>query len=129
MKKLMLSAILFLGITATGFSQQAPQRVQKSPEERAQKMADALDKKLSLTDNQKTQIYQIALERAKSMSNSKGVKKDADRSQMKAQFEAGESKILSVLDDNQKATYNQLKAERLSKRKNHHGKHQKGAKK
>lgn len=130
MKKIILSAILFLGLTATGFSQERPQRVQKSPEERAQRITDVLDKKLSLTDNQKTQIYQINLERAQSMSNFKGTKKDGqDISNRKAQFEASENRILSILSDSQKVTYNQLKAEREAKFKNRQGDHPKRLKK
>ncbi|MGV3510027.1 MAG: hypothetical protein ACO1N7_12120 [Sphingobacteriaceae bacterium] len=117
MKKLILSAILFLGITATGFSQDKPQRVQKTPEERAQMMTDALDKKLSLSESQKTQIYQINLERAQAMNNAKTDKKEVDRSQMKAQFEASENKIVSILNDEQKATYAKLKEEREAKMK------------
>ncbi|MEJ6979279.1 DUF4890 domain-containing protein [Pedobacter sp. P351] len=130
MKKIILSAILFLGLTATGFSQERTQRVQKTPEERAHRITDALDKKLSLTDNQKTQIYQINLERAQAMSNSRGTKRDGkDLSNKKAQFEAGEDRILSILNDSQKATYNQLKAEREAKFKNRQGDHPKKLKK
>ena len=130
MKKVIFSTILFLGLTATGFSQEKIQSVQKTPEERAQRITDALDKKLSLTDNQKTQIYQINLERAQSMSNFKGPKKDGQAiSNRKAQFEASEGRILSILSDSQKVTYNQLKAEREAKFKNRQGDHPKRLKK
>lgn len=60
MKKLILSAILFLGISTIGLSQERPQKEQRSPEERAQKMTDALDKKLSLNASQKAEIYKIS---------------------------------------------------------------------
>lgn len=123
MKKLILSAIFFLGLSATGFSQDKSPRAQKSPEERAQKMTDAMAQKLTLTDNQKTQVYQINLERAQSMSNLRGAKKEGvDRSQMKAQFEASESRLLSILNEKQRVTYTQLKAEREAKFKAHKGK-------
>lgn len=122
MKKLIFSAILFLGITATAFSQDKPQRVQKTPEERAKMMTDLLDEKLTLDENQKTQIYQVYLERAKTMNSFKG-KKDstqskADMANRKAQFEANENKIVSILNDTQKAEYAKLKAEREAKMKN-----------
>ena len=50
-------------------------------------------------------------------------KKKADMAEMKAKFEANENKILSILDEKQKVTYNQLKAERKEKAHNWHGKH------
>jgi len=124
MKKLFLSTILFVGLAAAGFSQEKPQRaqrsqdkvqhVQQSPEQRAQKSTDALVKRLSLTSDQKSQIYQINLERAQAINSFKSTKR-GDRSQMKAQFDASENRILSVLTANQKSIYNQLKTERQSK--------------
>lgn len=128
MKKLILSTILFLGLTATGFSQETTQRVQKSPEERAQRMTDMLDKKLSLSENQKTQIYQVSLERAQAISNFQGDRKTVDKAQMKAKFEASENKIVSILNDSQRVTYAQLKAEREERMKNHKRGHKKGPK-
>ena len=121
MKKLVLSAILVLGITLSGFSQEKPQRTQKSPEERAQRMTDALDKKLSLTENQKQQVYQLNLERAQAMQHSKGTGKHQDMSQRKAQFEANESRLLSILNTDQRSAYEQLKAERAEKFKSRKG--------
>lgn len=50
-------------------------------------------------------------------------KKKADMAEMKAKFEANENKILSILDEKQKVTYNQLKAERKEKARKWHGKH------
>lgn len=120
MKQLILSAILFLGITTTGFSQERNQRVQKSPEGKAQRMTDALDHKLSLTDKQKAEIYKINLDRAQSAGDFKKNKREVS-SQRKAQFEVNENKILNVLNAEQKASYNELKAQRLEKFKNHKG--------
>ncbi|MFD2162973.1 DUF4890 domain-containing protein [Paradesertivirga mongoliensis] len=132
MKKLILGAIFFFGLSATGFSQDKSPRVQKSPEERAQKMTDAMAQKLALTENQKTQIYQINLERAQAMSKFRGAKQEGvDRSQMKTQFEANESRLMSVLNEQQRATYAQLKAQRDAKFKAHKGekRHHSGDKK
>lgn len=120
MKRLILSAILFLGITATGFSQERPQRVQKSPEERAQKMTDALDQKLSLSATQKSEIYKINLERAKAAGDFRKGRKEAG-SQKRDNFKASDDKILSVLTADQKVTYNEWKAQRADKFKNHRG--------
>ena len=129
MKKLVLSAILFLGLTVTGFSQEKKEKVQKTPEERAQMMTDMINKKLTLTESQKTQIYQINLERTKAMTADKTKDAKVDRSQLKQQAEANENKILAVLNESQKATYQQMKAERMEKAKKHHGgDHKKGPK-
>lgn len=127
MKKLILGAILFLGITATGFSQERPQRVQKSPEERAQRMTDALDQKLSLTANQKSEIYKINLERAKAAGDFHKNRKEAG-SQRKDNFKAGGDKILNVLTAEQKVTYNEWKAQRANKFKSHRSARKPGSK-
>jgi hypothetical protein len=82
-------------------------------------MTDALEKKLSLTANQKAQVYQINLERAQAISSFKGDKKRSDFPQMKAQLEASEARILNILTDSQKATYNELKAERQARMRDH----------
>lgn len=119
MKRLIFSAILFVGLATTGFSQEMQKRAPKTPEERAQHMTDGLDKKLSLTDAQKTQIYQINLERAQAMDKFRAENTRPDREQVKQQFEASETKILNVLTDSQKATFNELKAERMEKMKEH----------
>jgi periplasmic protein CpxP/Spy len=126
MKKLILSAILFVGLTATAFSQEQPKRELKSPEERAQKMTDVLAQKLALTDDQKAKVYQINLERAQAMTKMHAEKKTMDKAEMKAQMEASETKMLGVLNESQKTTYAQMKAERQAKMKEHKGPHKKG---
>ena len=67
MKKLMITAAFFAGLVSISFAQQKPEREKKTPEQRAQHMTDALEKKLSLTSDQKAQVYEINLERAKKM--------------------------------------------------------------
>jgi hypothetical protein len=118
--------MLFVGLAATGFSQEKPQRVHKSPEERAQKMTDVLTNKLSLSEAQKTQIYQINLERAQAMEKLKADKKEIDRSQVKAQFEASDKKIIAVLNESQRVSYAQFKEDRKEKMKKHRRNHHKG---
>ena len=126
MKKFILSVMLFVGITAAGFAQEKPQRVHKSPEERAQKMTDVMTSKLSLSDTQKTQIYQINLERAQAIEKLKADKKEIDRAQVKAQFEASDKKITAVLNEEQRLSYAKFKEERKERMKKHRRNHQKG---
>ena len=123
MKKLILSAIFLLGISASGFSQERNKRDQFSPEERAQKMTDMLDNRLSLSADQKSKIYRINLDRAKEMGKFEGQRGTKDLSKRKATYQANEEKILRVLNKNQKESYKKLKADRMAKMKNHKGKH------
>ncbi len=126
MKKLILSAMLFIGLSATGFSQEQAKRVVKTPEERAQRMTDVLEKKLTLTKDQKTQIYQVNLDRARAVDKIKKDQANVDRSKIKEQFKTSDEKIVSILDEKQRVTYTQLKADRKEKMKNHRGDHKHG---
>jgi Spy/CpxP family protein refolding chaperone len=126
MKKLILSVMLFIGLSETGFSQERAQRVPKTPEERAQMMTDVLERKLSLTNDQKIQIYQVNLERAQAVDKMRKVQANADRSKMREQFKTSDEKIVSILDEKQRIAYTQLKAERREKMENHRGEHRGG---
>ncbi|HEY0056543.1 MAG TPA: hypothetical protein VGB63_14405 [Pedobacter sp.] len=126
MKKLILSAMLFIGLSATGFSQERAKRELKTPEERAQKMTDVLDQKLSLTKEQKTQIYQINLERAQALNKIRQDQESVSRPKIKEQFKTSDEKIVNILDEKQRVAYTQLKAERKEKMKNHREEHKDG---
>jgi len=122
MRKLILSAILLAGLTSTGFSQDRPQRSQRTPEERAQKITNELDQKLSLSQKQKQEIYKINLERAQSRQHAQGIKNDKSSSQKREKFDDQDDKISKVLNSKQRSVYNEYKAERKGKFKNHkHG--------
>ena len=122
MKKLILSTFLFLGLALSGYSQPNADRAQKTPEERAQRMTDMMDKKLSLSESQKTQIYQVNLERARAMSNRKDNRQDKDSVNRRKEFETTENRIERILNANQKAEYQKLKEERKEKMKEHRSK-------
>ena len=64
---LLLAALLF-SVSST-FSQQdnGEKKQRKTPEERAQKRADKMKEKLSLTDDQHKQVYDIMLLQANEM--------------------------------------------------------------
>ncbi|MDF3077610.1 MAG: hypothetical protein K0S09_1499 [Sphingobacteriaceae bacterium] len=128
MKKSFLGAILFLGLATAVSAQENKQgekrehskeRAQASPEDRAQHMTDALAKRLSLSDAQKKQVYAINLENAQAMekahaSSDKSKASKEDFSKRAEAYRANEAKILSVLNDSQKAEYNKMKADRPS---------------
>ena len=62
MKKLMLSAALLLSVAAAGFAQEKRDQKPKSAEEIARLHTDKLAEKLSLSAEQKEQVYALNLE-------------------------------------------------------------------
>lgn len=124
MKKMILTALLFAGITAAGFSQERPKRQVKTAEERAQMMTDHLDQKLSLNEKQKAEIYKINLERAKETDKAMSAAREArkrDFEKQKKSFQASDEKISKLLNDDQKKAYADLKAKHHDKMKKHRG--------
>lgn len=123
MRKLILTTILFMCMGTIVFAQKTDDNKQKkTPEERAKHATDALDKKLSLSADQKSKIYTLNLESFKKAKEShvKGEKRDFAK--MKASLDERDSKINTILDDKQRETYSQWKAKKLEARKEHHKK-------
>lgn len=108
MKRIIFSLILFLGFAATGFSQ-AKQRVQKTPEERAQKITNDLDQKLSLTPKQRQEIYNINLNRTQARQASPRVKGERRNAYQSDKPAAKKDEIFKVLDSKQRILYKQYK--------------------
>lgn len=129
MRKLIMTAILFMGLGTMAFAQQDSvqskgmrrhhprvQQAQQTPEERAQKITDALSTKLALTADQKSKIYAINLESAKKAQ----AKREAHMAEMKKEREAmradlknRDHEITSVLNEDQLKAYQELKKERI----------------
>ncbi|MCD6066681.1 MAG: hypothetical protein K0S33_1507 [Bacteroidetes bacterium] len=63
MKKIILLLTVLFSVSAA-IAQNAKGQPKTTPEQRAQKSADNLDKTVSLTPDQKTQVYNLALVRA-----------------------------------------------------------------
>jgi len=140
MKKLILSAVLFMVLSTMAFAQQDSMRmkhnrhprVEQTPEKRAQKMTDVLSNKLSLSADQKSKIYAINLASAKKAE----IKRKARMAEMKKEKEAirtelkkHDQQISAVLNDDQIKVYQDLKKERIDhfkkhRRPSHHGKWQ-----
>lgn len=84
----------------------------KTPEERAQKSVDQLNKAVGLTDDQKTKIYDLALNRAKQV--------DAVREKYKGQQgnkETAKGEIATIKKDYRKAVKSILSPEQVEKLK------------
>lgn len=128
---LLLAAILFS--VSNVYSQQdniGEKKQKKTPEERAQKRADILKEKLSLTDDQYKQVYDISLSQANEMkavweSSKNDQDKTARREKMKAIRDSGNTQINSVLNANQQHLWETHKKEMKDK---HKGKKHKGKK-
>lgn len=116
MKKLIFTAILFISMGTMAFAQ-SDKKVKKTPEQKAQHATEELTKKLSLTADQKSKIEAINLESFKKIkdSNPKGEKKD--KAAIKAAKDDRDNKINAVLNDSQRKTYKEFKAEKKSEKK------------
>lgn len=122
MKKILITAGLLIGLVGAGYSQDTPQRKGheagqphreiKSPEERAKRSTDALEKKLNLTPEQKEKVYALQLERA----TKTGKMQEADAASRKNQMEKhkelmadGEKKMNKILSEEQQKTLEKMK--------------------
>jgi protein CpxP len=120
MRKLIFTAMLFISMGTMAFAQQdSTKKARKTPEERAQHVTDALDKKLSLTADQKTKIYAINLEGIKKAQGKHVKGQKPDKAAMKASMEERDNQISSVLNEGQRKTYDEIKAKRAESFKKH----------
>lgn len=84
----------------------------KTPEERAQKSVDHLNKTVTLTDDQKTKVYDLALNRAKSVDAIKEKYKGQEGSK-----EAAKGEIIAVKKEYRKSVKAILTPEQIEKLK------------
>lgn len=117
MKKIFLLIALLAGTISLSQAQQRPQR---NPEEMAKRNLEMLDKRLSLTDDQKTKISAILLSQSRTMDslrNAAGAEEDrqAMRSKMQSFQQGNQQKIKEVLTDVQKKSYETLLTEQRNR--------------
>ena len=123
---MIVAAVLFSA--GNIYSQQnddGTKKQRKTPEERAQKRADKMKEKLSLTEDQHKQVYSILLSQANEMksiweSSKNDQDKTARKEKMKTIWESTNTQINSVLDANQQQLWEAHKKEMKEK---HKGKH------
>jgi protein CpxP len=122
MRKLILSAILFISMGTIAMAQTNGKKDQKTPEERAQRATDVMDKKLALTADQKAKVYAINLEdmRKPKAKHVKGEKRDM--AAIKVAMDARDSKINNILDEKQRVSYKEWKEKRKQGLKDRDGK-------
>ncbi|TKB97842.1 DUF4890 domain-containing protein [Pedobacter cryophilus] len=118
MKKYFLTFILFVSMVTIGLAQQAPgqgQRQQGTPEERAKRSVEMMEKNLSINADQKTKIYAASLERGKSMEalrKAAGEGNRPDAAQMKALNDKFEKVVAETLTAEQKTKYEEMRSQR-----------------
>lgn len=127
---LLLAALLFSASSIYSQQDNTGKKQRKTPEEHAQKRADKMKEKLSLTDDQYKQIYDILLTHGNEMkalweAGKNDQDKTAMKEKMKAIRESGRTQINSVLDANQQQLWDAHKKEMKDK---HKGKKHKGKK-
>ena len=120
----MIAAILFISMSTMAFAQEdGGKKAHKTPEEKAQKLTNALEKKLSLTADQKSKIYVISLDGIKQMQKNRVKGQKPDRTVMRAELEKRDSQIIALLNDTQRKAYQEWKTEKLKSMKEHGKKH------
>ena len=114
MKKLIIAAVLCFGLTGSGFAQDMKmQREVKTPEERAKMMTDMMEKKLALTPEQKSKIYDLNLERVKKMEKMRLEEEKYRAKQLqerKELMQESDQKIQKILNAEQRKTYDEMRA-------------------
>jgi len=120
MKKLIFTTILFISMGTMVFAQKDnSKKGHKTPEEKAKHLTDVLEKKLTLTADQKTKIYAISLDGLKQVKASHVEGQKPDKEKVKAELAKRDVQISAVLNDSQRKLYQDWKAEKMKSMKKH----------
>ena len=123
MKKWILGAVVLTSISFGLSAQQHKNLRQFNPAERAQKMTDRMAEELKLTDEQRKQVSQLALENAnrqEELLKSRKAEFEAQKEYRKAQ----DQKLGSILTEEQKQIWEQRKEVFRTRGNNHSRDHQ-----
>lgn len=120
MKSLFVATVLSLGLAAVGVSAQAaPDKTDNRRAEFAQRRADHLAEKLSLTDAQKLEVQAIFAEQAAA----KREMHERFRAEREALRVQGDTKLAAVLSAEQKTQLDAIRAEHKSRWQERRGRH------
>lgn len=132
MKKLILTATLaIMGLGAVfAQSKDTNNQLKKGKytvEQRAQKATDELDKKVMLTADQKTKVYQLELSKFNKSKDlmSQNIDKEAKKSQYKEMNKASKKELYGILTNDQQTKLKEIKAAKQSKMEGKHKRHNK----
>ena len=124
MKNPLLFIVLLLFAVSVSRAQPRPQR---SPEDRANRQVDMLEKQLSLTADQKAKIYTVVLAQAQkrdslmNAARSAGQDRQAMWTKMQELQKENDKKLMVYLTDDQKKKYEQWVEERRNFRREGQG--------
>lgn len=138
MKKIMITTALVASLISLGYSQEIADRPRKestrtemqgdhrqarTPEQRAQMATDILEKKLSLTPEQKARVYGINLERAEKMDKTIKSEREFHETHIKTRkslMEESEKELIKILNIDQQKSYDDMKKNSQERMKARH---------
>ena len=106
------------------FAQNQYQRMSKTPEQRATSISNYLAKVLTLSDDQKTKVYNLALDGATKMKDAREKNtedRQAMRSAMKQIRDEFDAQMKNILTPDQFASWQKMKEDRKQERLNNSG--------
>ncbi|MDB5020954.1 MAG: hypothetical protein JWQ28_2081 [Pedobacter sp.] len=130
MKKIILTLALAVTALTASYAQKA-NRVELTPEQKAEKVATNLKAKLSLSDEQKTKVYKLEVDRIKKADEWRKGNHEAMKSKMEerqAFMKANDAKLEQILTADQKKTYEALREKKKSEMRDRRGNHHRGPK-
>ena len=113
MKKIIFTLAIAVSAFTASYAQR-PERGPVSPEQRAERYADRLKEKLALSDSQRTEVYNLELEKAKKQQELRSKRKEEAgkiAEARKDEMKENEDKLLKILSPEQKSKYEAFKAE------------------
>ncbi len=120
MKAIILSVAFTMFAAFSGFAQTNQTHQEKTPEERATRQTEVLEKRLSLTPEQRSKVYQVNLKRAGAMekfrSEDRGNKKERMEDRQKLMSKSDKD-LEKILNDDQLKIYRDQK-EKMKKNGN-----------
>jgi protein CpxP len=130
MKKIFLTVAIAVTAFTASFAQKG-NKTALTPEQKAEKVTAHLKTKLALTDEQKTKVYQVEVDRLKKAeewhkANHEAMKSKKDERQ--AFMKANDEKLEKILTVDQRKAYQAMKEEKKANRKAHKGDHHRGMK-
>ncbi|MCC6865896.1 MAG: hypothetical protein IT280_07015 [Ignavibacteria bacterium] len=123
-----LLVLLFMFLSTSVFSQSEKN---KTPEERAKLRTERLTDKLSLSETQKQQVYDVILNHANQVNtirNTQDITKESRREQMKTLRTDTNQKLEGIFSKEQIDKWNTMKQKMKEKHKNKHGNKKHGKK-
>lgn len=128
MKRILAVLVMLISISIANAQQRGQGQGPRggNPEERAKARTERLVKQLNLTEEQKASVHEAFLEQSKQQQElfSQGGEGDREqaRKKMRTLSQETNAKVISILDNEQKAKYEQIQAERQKRAAEKRGK-------